>query len=299
MPPPSPAGILNIDKPQGWTSHDVVAKARRLTGQRRIGHAGTLDPLATGVLLLCVGQATRLVQYLMPGQKRYRTTVRMGIVTDTYDSTGVVISQTDRIDISRPQIEAVLPDFTGEIEQVPPMFSALKRDGQPLYKLARRGETVEREARSVRIESLSIFGWTSPDLTLDILCTSGTYVRSLAHDLGLRLGCGGHVTALTRLASGRFLLAEAVSLETLAAAAEAGTWADYLHPMDAALLHLHPIAADESETKRLLNGQPIPCLEAPSTAEGRAYDPGGRLIAIVVYDAGTAHWRPKRVFSSI
>jgi len=298
MPASAPAGILNVDKPQGWTSHDVVARTRRLTGQRRIGHAGTLDPLATGVLLLCVGQATRVVQYLMPGEKRYQVTMRLGISTDTYDSTGVATGQTDRVGFSRAQIEAALLPFKGEIQQVPPMYSALKRDGQPLYKLARRGETVEREARSVRIDSLCIIDWTSPDLTLDIVCSSGTYVRSLAHDLGQQLGCGAHVTALTRLASGRFLLADAISLETLSSAAEAGNWADLLHPMDTALMHLHAVAADETETKRLLNGRPIPCPEPPATAEGRAYDPGGRLIAIVVYDAGTALWRPKRVFSS-
>jgi len=297
MPQLSPVGILNLDKPQGWTSHDVVARTRSLTGQRRVGHAGTLDPLATGVLLLCVGQATRVVQYLMPGEKRYRTTLRLGISTDTYDSTGVVTGQAGPVSFSIPQIEAALLHFTGEIKQVPPMFSALKRDGQPLYKLARRGEVVERKARSVRIDSLSVLAWASPDLTLDFLCSSGTYVRSLAHDLGQHLGCGAHVTALTRLASGRFLLADAISLETLAAAAEAGNWADLLHPMDTALMHLHAVAADETETRRLLNGRPIPCSEPPPTAEGRAYDPRGTLIAIVVYDAVTALWRPKRVFS--
>ena len=290
------SGILNIDKPPGWTSHDVVARVRRLTGQRRVGHAGTLDPLATGVLLVCVGQATRVAEYLMAGQKRYRARLRLGISTDTYDADGQVTRDVETVDVSLPEIEAALPVFVGEIAQVPPMYSALKRDGQPLYKLARRGETVPRQPRQVTIEALGIVDWAPPELTLDVVCSPGTYVRSLAHDLGERLGCGAHVTALRRLASGRFTSAEAISLQALADAAAAGDWAHLLHPLDAALLDLEAVNVDASGTQRLFHGQPIPCPRPPATALGRVYDPAGTLIAIVAHDPDATLWRPKKVF---
>jgi tRNA pseudouridine55 synthase len=277
-----PSGILNIDKPQGWTSHDVVAKVRGLTGQRRVGHAGTLDPLATGVLLVCVGQATRVTEYLMAGQKRYRATLRMGVSTDTYDAEGQVTRDAGAVDIRLQEIETALAHFVGEIAQVPPMYSALKRGGQPLYKLARRGETVERQPRRITIELLDLVDWTSPQLTLEILCSPGTYIRSLAHDLGKQLGCGAHIAALTRLASGQFTLADAISLDMLTQAKAADDWAHLLHPLDAALLDF--------------DGQPIPCPTSPTAALGRAYDPDGFLIAIIVYDPETALWRPKKVF---
>ena len=293
------SGILNINKPRSWTSHDVVAKVRRLIGQRRVGHAGTLDPLATGVLLLCVGQATRVAEYLMAGQKRYRATLRLGISTDTYDAEGEVTREVRPVDVSLRQIEATIPTFTGEIEQVPPMYSALKRGGQPLYKLARRGETVERQPRRVTIEALEIVAWTTPELRLEIVCSPGTYIRSLAHDLGERLGCGAHVTGLTRLASGRFTLSKTVSLETLAQAVAAGDWVRLLHPLDAALLDFEALTIDATDTQRLRHGQPLPCPTPPSTALGRAYGPDGALIAIVAHDPEAALWRPKKVFTDL
>jgi tRNA pseudouridine55 synthase len=297
MPAQSPSGILNVDKPQSWTSHDVVAKVRRLTGQRRVGHAGTLDPLATGVLLLCLGQATRVAEYLMAGTKRYRATLRLGISTDTYDAEGQVTGDSGSVEISRQQIEAALPPFVGEIWQTPPMFSALKRDGQPLYKLARQGRQVDLEPRQVRIESVQIVDWDSPLLTLDVVCSPGTYIRSLAHDLGERLGCGAHVAALTRLASGRFSLAEAISLDTLSEAATTSTWMELLLPLDAALLDLERVAASEAEVRQLVHGQPIPCPQPPATALGRAYGPDGAFVAVVTHDAAACQWRPKKVFA--
>jgi len=294
-----PSGILNIDKPQGWTSHDVVAKVRGLTGQRRVGHAGTLDPLATGVLLVCVGQATRVAEYLMAGQKRYRATLRLGISTDTYDAEGQVTRDAGPVDIRLQEIETALSHFVGEIAQVPPMYSALKRGGQPLYKLARRGETVDRQPRRITIEFLDIVDWVSPKLTLEILCSPGTYIRSLAHDLGEQLGCGAHIAALTRLASGQFTLADAISLGALAQAVAADDWAHLLHPLDAALLDFEAVTVDATAAQRLRHGQPIPCPTSPTTALGRAYDPNGTLIAIIVYDPDTALWRPKKVFSDL
>ncbi|MDH7485027.1 MAG: tRNA pseudouridine(55) synthase TruB [Anaerolineae bacterium] len=290
------SGILNIDKPQGWTSHDVVARVRRLTGQRRVGHAGTLDPLATGVLLICLGQATRVAEYLMGGQKRYRATLRLGISTDTYDADGQVTRDVGPVDVSLEDVEAALSTFVGEIEQVPPLYSALKRDGQPLYRLARRGQAMEPQPRRVTIETVEIVHWASPELTLEIVCSPGTYVRSLAHDLGKRLGCGAHVTALRRLASGRFTAAEAISLDVLAEAAACGQWTSLLHPLEAALLDFEAVEVDAVEAQRLLHGQSIPCPKPPTTALGRAYDPAGHLIAIVAHDARGSVWRPGKVF---
>jgi tRNA pseudouridine55 synthase len=295
---PSPSGILNVNKPQGWTSHDVVARARRLTGQRRIGHAGTLDPLATGVLLLCVGQATRVAEYLMASPKRYRTTLRLGISTDTYDADGRVTRDAGAVDLERQRIDSLLPRFVGRIDQVPPMFSALKRDGQPLYKLARQGRTVAREPRSIYIHSIDVVEFTSPSLTIDIVCSPGTYVRSLAHDLGEQLGCGAHVTVLTRLASGRFTLADAIPLDMLAEAAGKDRWTDLLQPMDLALHDMEPVTLSDAAVRQVLQGQPVSCSQPPATPLGRAYGTDGTLIAILAYDRDTSQWRPKKVFSN-
>jgi tRNA pseudouridine(55) synthase len=181
------SGILNVDKPAGMTSHDVVDAIRRLAGQRKVGHAGTLDPMATGVLLVCLGQATRVAEYLMRGRKRYRATVVLGAATDTYDGEGEIVSSGGPTDFSQEQIQAALAGFVGRIEQVPPLYSALKRDGQPLHRLARQGKTIELESRPVEIEEMSLLDWTSPSLVVELTCSPGTYVRSLAHDLGQRL----------------------------------------------------------------------------------------------------------------
>jgi tRNA pseudouridine55 synthase len=213
-------GIFNIDKATGMTSHDVVARVRRLIGQRRVGHAGTLDPLASGVLPVLVGQATRLAEYLSESGKAYRASVRFGVVTTTYDAEGEVVRVAPEaaLALTRERIETVLPQFLGEQEQVPPVYSAIKRDGQPLYALARAGREVTPEPRRVRIDALHIVAWAPPDLALDVECGKGTYIRSLAYDLGERLGPGAHLAALVRTRSGPFRLAQSVTLERLAAA---------------------------------------------------------------------------------
>jgi tRNA pseudouridine55 synthase len=213
-------GIFNINKATGITSHDVVARVRRLIGQRRVGHAGTLDPLASGVLPVLVGQATRLAEYLSESGKAYRATVRFGVATTTYDAEGEVVRAAPEaaLALRRERIEAALPGFLGEQEQVPPIYSAIKRDGQPLYALARAGRAVTPEPRRVRIEALRIVAWQPPDLVLDVECGKGTYIRSLAYDLGERLGPGAHLAALVRTRSGPFRLVESVTLERLAAA---------------------------------------------------------------------------------
>ena len=179
-------GILNICKPRGWTSLDVVRLVRRYSHVRRVGHAGTLDPAAEGVLPICLGQATRLVEYLLDYPKSYRARIRLGIVTDTYDAEGTVVSTSDPSSVTRVMVEQLLPSFTGEVTQVPPMFSALKRDGVPLYRYARAGKIVEREPRPVRVYRLELIDFEPPTLTVEMKCGRGVYLRTFAHDLGER-----------------------------------------------------------------------------------------------------------------
>jgi len=320
-----PDGILNLNKPQGLTSHDVVDRVRAITGIRRVGHAGTLDPLATGVLLVCIGRATRVVEYLMAGQKVYRARVRLGIATDTYDAEGQVVAEAE-VRVSRAQVEEALARFRGAITQVPPMYSALKHKGTPLHRLARRGVEVERQPRQVEIFRLELTAWEPPDLTLEITCSSGTYVRALAHDLGQALDCGAHLANLTRLASGEFHLEEAVTLEEFARAAADNHWPDLLYPLDAALTRFPALRLDADTARRLCSGQAVTVssrhpvartgvapahkgdrkgssLLFPEEPEGeergklaRAYGPGGTFLALVAYDPAADLWRPRKVF---
>ena len=301
------SGILNIDKPAGMTSHDVVDRVRQISGQRRVGHAGTLDPLATGVLVVCLGQATRVAEYLMASDKVYRAQIRLGVSTDTHDAEGQVTA-TAEVDVGEEEVREALASFAGSIQQVPPMYSALKREGVPLYKLARRGITVEREPRSVEIHDIELLDWNPPLLTIRVQCSPGTYIRALARDLGQKLDCGAHLQSLTRLASGHFTLEKAVSLDKLAKAfayfGEAqykqGDWQEHIHPMDEALLDFEPIVVDAQTEKRIRHGQQV---EAPPQAEGeeegglrRAYSQKGELIAILIHDPQTGLWQPKKVF---
>ncbi len=291
-------GILNLDKPQGWTSHDVVARVRRLTGVRRVGHAGTLDPMATGVLLVCLGRATRVTEYLMRRPKRYRASLRLGISTDTHDADGQVTA-TAPVHVDCPDIQAALDAFRGPITQVPPMVSALKRGGQPLYKLARRGITVEREARPIEIHHLTMTHCAPPDLTIELTCSPGTYVRALARDLGERLGCGAHLTALTRLASGDLTLDQATSWEQFQAAVARGEWRALLLPLDAGLTHLPACTLDPPACRRVQHGHSLPPdhIAAPRDRLCRAYDESGQdLLALLRFDPDKHIWRPHKVF---
>ena len=295
------SGILNIDKPAGLTSHDVVNVVRRLTGQRKVGHTGALDPMATGVLVVCLGQATRLAEYLMAGRKRYRAVIVLGTSTDTYDAEGQVVSSAGRTDFSRAEIEAALSGFSGRIEQVPPMYSALKRDGQPLYKLARQGKTVERPPRPVDIYDLRLLDWTPPALTIEVTCSPGTYIRSLAHDLGQRLGSAAYLAGLVRLSSGQFTLEEAVSLDRLEEAFRHGEGVNYLLPLDAGLLDWPALVVGAEEAQRIAQGRSV---EGPPLPAGddkaplcRAYSLAGDFLAVMVYDMDARRWRPKKVFA--
>ncbi len=306
------SGLLNIDKPKGITSHDVVARVRKLSQQRKVGHTGTLDPMATGVLLVCLGQATRLIEYLMTARKQYRAVIRFGAVTDTLDADGQITAQNDASFLTKQQVQEILPMFLGEIEQIPPIFSALKKDGQPLYKRARAGETVQLDPRPVTIYSLTWTAWYPPDLTLDVTCSPGTYIRSLARDLGETAGTGAHLAQLTRTANGPWLLDQAVSLDTLEREAQAGRpgWQRYLHPPDRAITHLPKIVLDESAIIHVKHGRQVQL--APLEPDGasanhlqtkpdliRAYTPAGEFLAILkLTNADENTWQPKKVFQS-
>ena len=209
-------GILLVDKPAGWTSHDVVAKLRGVLGERRMGHSGTLDPMATGLLVLFVGRATKAVSFSEAQEKRYRARLRLGVVTDTQDTTGTVLQTCPRR-AARAELEAVLPRFRGEIEQLPPMYSAIKVQGKKLYEIARRGGEVERQPRRITIHELTVAGEQDGEFLLDIRCSKGTYVRTLCHDIGAALGCGGAMSALRRTAVGAYRVEEAHALEELIA----------------------------------------------------------------------------------
>lgn len=283
-------GILNIDKPQGITSHDVVNQVRRLSGIKRVGHAGTLDPLATGVLLVCVGRATRLVEYLVGQPKRYLAVVRLGQETDTYDAEGEVVAESP-LQLSQTEIEQVLPLYRGHIQQRAPAYSAIKRGGQPLYKLARQGKMVEPPVREIDIYDLQLLSWREPFLELELTCSSGTYVRSLAHDLGQTLGCGGHITALRRAAVGDFALDSAIALDEL----RKDEWMSHLLPPDTAVQHLPRMTLSAEDVQRVHFGQQLGRLDGqPDAPLVRAYEPGGQFLGLV--KSREDGWQPHKVF---
>lgn len=284
-------GILNIDKPQWLSSHDVVAKVRRICNTRRVGHAGTLDPLATGVLLVCVGRTTRLVEYLMGQPKTYTATVRLGQTTNTYDAEGEIAEERPFAHINQTAIEDSLNTFRGPIEQIPPIYSAIKVKGQPMYKLARQGKDVEAKPRPVTIYDLQLTAWEPPFLKLQVSCSTGTYIRSLAHDIGEALGCGGHIVELRRMAVGDFKIDDAITLDDLTSA----NWESLCLPADQAVLNLPRLDANVDETKALLLGQRISVSsDLPTGCQARVYDPTGKFFGILLRE--DAMWRPKKMF---
>lgn len=293
----SVSGFLNIDKPLGLTSHDVVAQLRRSAktaglGRLKIGHAGTLDPLATGVLVICVGDAARLSEYIMHGTKEYRARVHLGVETDTYDGEGQVIAERDASTVTRAQVEAALATFTGQIEQLPPMYSAVKRAGRKLYDLARAGKVVERTARIVHIASLAILAWEPPFVTLAVTCSAGTYIRSLAHDLGAALGVGASLAGLVRMRSGVFRLQDAIPLDEALASA---WWTRLISPAEALADHPRVIVTAE-EARSLRHGRAISRAEVQPVTPGVsfAFDADWRLVAVLIGEAGG--WKPVKVF---
>jgi tRNA pseudouridine55 synthase len=292
------SGFILLDKPSGPTSHDMVMTVRRGTGEKRVGHAGTLDPLATGLLILCLGAATRLSDYLRDKDKRYLARVRLGQTTNTYDADGE-ITATSVFDLpSRTEVEITLKKFRGPIEQRPPAFSAIKRGGKKAYELARAGEAVDLAPRPVEIYMLELLDWQPPDFTLDVTCSSGTYIRSLAHDLGQTLGCGAHLTGLRRIASGRFQIEEAVTLDELQKAFAAGreAWERYLRPADLAVADWPKVRLTAEAAARIQHGQPVPLENGEQESRyARAYNSAGEFIALLRADSQARVWRPYKV----
>ncbi len=301
---PELAGILNINKPPGMTSHDVVTAIRRAARIRQVGHTGTLDPMATGVLLVCLDQATRVSRYLMASDKVYRAQIRLGQTTDTDDAEGQIIRQQQvPTNLSVATIQNTLACFVGEIDQIPPRYAAIKQDGTPLYKLAWQGIDPQPAPRRVVIHAIHLLQWHHPDLTVEVHCGPGTYIRALARDLGDYLGCGGHLTGLVRLKSGQFSLEEATDLDEVVRrlqGSQGQNVADILWPLDAALSDMARMTVDLETERRLRHGQqipgppPDPAVEQPVLR--RAYAADGTLVAIVRYDARTGLWQPDTVF---
>ena len=295
-------GILNINKPRGMASFAVVSLVKRLTGVRRVGHAGTLDPIADGVLPICLGRATRVVEYLVDAPKTYHAVVRLGETTDTFDSEGTVVATADPSGVTHEDVERELSHFVGEIQQLPPMYSALKYEGRPLYSYARAGKTAPREMRTVTIYRLELRRFAPPVVELELACGRGAYVRTLVHDLGERLGCGAHVTELTRLQSGPFTLEEAVGLEEFRQAVEEGVWEELAFAPDRVLESWHAALLGrqhsfEARRGRLLVLAPVRqefANLAPDTP-CRAYSEDGEFLAILRY-RGAGRWHPERVF---
>ena len=275
-------GILLIDKPAGWTSSDVVAKLRGILHERRIGHAGTLDPMATGLLVVFVGRATRAAEFAESDAKRYTARLRLGLVTDTQDTSGTALGGTPR-EVSREELETALEGFRGEIEQIPPMYSAIKVKGQKLYEIARRGGEVERKARPVTIHELRLGDREAGDWVLDVRCSKGTYIRTLCHDIGAALGCGGCMSALRRTQAGRFSLTDAHTLDEVQTAADEGRAAGLLLPVDT--LFAEPSVRVDARAEKLLRagGRPRTAL-----ADGayRVYGAEGDFLALCRAESG-------------
>lgn len=267
-------GIVVLDKATGLSSNAALQQVKRLFEARKAGHTGSLDPLATGVLPLCLGEATKVSQFLLDSDKGYRTRLKLGVRTASGDSEGEIIAERDSIGISREQIEEALNHFRGEIEQLPPMHSALKKDGVPLYKLARQGKTVEREPRPVTVYSIELRAYIDDELELEIECSKGTYIRTIADDLGERLGCGAHVVALHRTRAGAFTEQDSVKIEVLEQEKEAHGLAGidaYLTPMDEAVADLPEVRLPEITASHVLNGQAVMVQHLPPDGLVRLY----------------------------
>ncbi len=285
-------GVLLLDKPVGLTSNTALQKAKRLLNARKAGHTGTLDPFADGLLPLCFGEATKFSAYLLDADKGYRAVLQLGITTTTGDPEGDVTATRD-VNVSRADIEAVLPRFTGEIEQIPPMHSALKHQGRPLYEYARAGIEIERPPRRVTIRSIELLECAPPRVVLDVRCSAGTYIRTLAQDIGAALGCGAHLTALTRTAAGGFALGAAHTLDELAALDIPARQA-LLLPPDCLVAHLPVVRLGETAATALLQGRRIPQTQ-PATGLVRVYA-GEDFLGLA--EAGPDGLAPRRLVAT-
>jgi len=292
-------GILLLDKPEGITSNKALQSVKNMYFAQKAGHTGSLDPLATGMLPICFGDATKVSAFLLDADKRYQLSCKLGVVTNTGDSEGEIISQADVPELNREQLEAVLNSFKGEIEQIPPMFSALKHKGERLYNLARQGIEVERKARAVTIYELDLINFEGDTLKLDVSCSKGTYVRTLVEDIGAKLGCGAHVTQLRRLTVGPFTDPEKmVTVEQLEALREHDRDAldDLLLPTDAGLMHWPDVQLNADMSYYLLQGQPVQVPRAPTEGWVRIYNADKQQFIGVGQVADDGKIAPKRLF---
>lgn len=291
-------GIIVLDKALGGSSNHALQQVKRLFDANKAGHTGALDPLATGVLPLCLGEATKVSQFLLDSDKAYRARIKLGVRTDTADSEGEVIATADAEAVTEAQIKSALTQFEGDIEQVPPMYSALKRDGQPLYKLAREGKTVEREPRAITVYSIELtdFDPQSKELEIEVDCSKGTYIRTIADDLGQIIGCGAHIIALRRLKAGAFTLADSQSLEELEAAKQADGFNAIdamLMPMDKAIDTLPAVHLPAYTAQFLKQGQAVQVNKPPADGLLRLYEDEEFLGIGIIDDDGKV--APKRL----
>ena len=278
-------GVLNVDKPPGWTSHDVVAKLRGLLKGPKIGHAGTLDPAATGVLPLLIGKGTRIAEYLLDWDKEYLAVLRLGETTDTQDATGAILERRPVEALAEDRIRAVISGFQGTISQLPPMYSAVKIGGVPLYKAARSGRTVSREERRVVIHRIVVTAVDGRDVSLRVACSKGTYIRTLCADIGAELGVGGHLLRLARERVGPLRIHEALSLASLVERVSSGRWAEELMSLDAALSHLPVLIVEEPAASRATHGMPVPSRAVRWEAEFPAAGPNCNGLVVRLKDA--------------
>ena len=293
------SGALVVDKPVGMTSHDVVQAIRNGTGLRRAGHTGTLDPRASGVLVILVGPAVRLSEYVSASDKRYQAIIRLGGSTDTFDAEGMVTPTKDPVNVTEAQFEEALQTFVGEIEQTPPPYSAVKVQGRKAYEMAREGEEVDLAPRKITVHHLEVLEWAPPEVVIDVHCSSGTYVRSLANDLGVMLGCGAYLVGLRRTKSGRFSLRDSVPLRKLQEAFTAGNWYQYLIPAAEALGDWPAVELSPDEVEGVRHGHRVKIVGEPTETKVRGVSTQGELVAlmeIVINEDGSREWQPKKVF---
>jgi len=289
------SGVLVVDKPVGLTSHDVVQIIRRGTGIRRAGHTGTLDPRASGVLVILIGPAVRLSEYVSASDKRYQATIRLGSSTDTFDADGRITDSYPTDSITEAQFNETLQQFVGEMEQVPPPYSAVKVKGRKAYEMAREGEEVDLAPRIINVYSLEVLEWAPPEAVIDVYCSSGTYVRSLANDLGKSLGTGAHLVGLRRTKSGRFTLRDAVPLRRLQESFDAGNWYRFLIPAAEALADWPMVELDADQVELIRHGHRIPA-EPDQKGWVRGVSQQGDLVGLLEIDEETREWQPRKVF---
>lgn len=280
-------GILIVDKPDGWTSQDVAAKLRGVFHERRIGHGGTLDPMATGVLPIFVGRATRAAEFMESAEKEYIAGLRLGLVTNTQDTSGEAL-ESRPVDVTREQLEAVLKQFTGRIQQIPPMYSAVKIGGKKLYELARKGQEIERKPREITIHALELLDGAGSNWTLRVHCSKGTYVRTLCHDIGAALGCGGCMSSLRRTMAGRFTLDGALTMQQILDFAAQGAPQELLLPVDAIFSQYPALIVTLAQTTRVRNGAEVRDREFPD-GMCRVYSETGEFLMLGKVSAHTLH----------